>query len=505
MTNSFPVIFFFGSLFIGYSIIYLRRSYFSAGEVYVDVHGDSWPIPGESFITKFADILVEEIPRFNYDFHLLSPLFDIDSTDYLESTILYIVLFGCVGLLFFVIILLFFISRYVCGCCGGKSLPRYGYTQQSISSVRISLIIFSFLFEAILIYGYFANSDAHHSVSRLVEHFENIGKQIESDMNIIISKLEPVNDGYNAIFNQHKQAFLTDLDFSKRYSVGQSTIMKSFLDKFENLRMAMILLNLILSTIACAVGIAAGSVMKGYVMIIMVVMNTVSAVFFFFSTGVHYAGSKLIFDYCGEIEYYLTDRHWHDRIPMRLQFFIPCVNSPLFEFITDYFSQLSISAINDLKESYQSTPVYTNPETKLMYSPPMWFNVSDQYYLNLFQSIPNQNQRNDVLSKYNIAVNRSNELSIVDRHSLCSYSKERLREESFLMCEYTKDNLDCITVTQLCGCLLVIIITCIGIPAIKKFEWAGNANLGGLNQKRNFAGSKKKPRAKRVVGGGAPK
>ena len=73
------------------------------------------------------------------------------------------------------------------------------------------------------------------------------------------------------------------------------------------------------------------------------------------------------------------------------------------------------------------------------------------------------------------------------------------------MCEYTKDNLDCITVTQLCGCLLVIIITCIGIPAIKKFEWAGNANLGGLNQKRNFAGSKKKPRAKRVVGGGAPK
>jgi hypothetical protein len=85
---------------------------------------------------------------------------------------------------------------------------------------------------------------------------------------------------------------------------------------------------------------------------------------------------------------------------------------------------------------------------------------------------------------------------ILDRNQQCKPSKDAITGENFLFCTYLRDNLDMLTLTQVVGALLLLIITIVGIPAIKKFEWAGNAGLNGV-----FNGQRKvnlnKARAKR--------
>ncbi|OHT14946.1 hypothetical protein TRFO_14592 [Tritrichomonas foetus] len=496
-----PLFFFAASVIIGYTATYIQKGSSSLNEVYVDVHGDSWRVPTDGFITQITNKAINAIPRFNYKFQTITPLFDLDNTDYVQSTLLYIVLCGGFGLLFFVIVMLFFIFRYICGCCGGKALPRRGYSQTMINSVRISLIVFSFIFEGILMYGYFANSDLHGSLTKVVGHFSDIGDEIEKDMVLIIEKITEAPDTYNHLLNNNKKQMIEDLNFSTRYAVEQTKIMHRFVRKFENLRMALILLNLVLSTVGCAVGIAAGSVMRGCVMIIMVIMNTISTVFFFFSTGAHFAGAKIVYEYCDEISYYISDVHFNERIPMRLQYFIPCVNSPLFSYLNDYFAQTAVTDINALMELYKTADVYADNSTMLYCSPPMWFNVTDAFYNDLFNRIADTSKKFEVLHKYETAKSTSTDLSTLDRERLCTFSKQKMKDESFLMCKYTKDNLDMITMSQAIGCLLVIIIICIGLPAIKKFEWAGNANLGGiLNGKKQTKFMGKNPKAKRTAG-----
>ena len=537
-TNSISLFLFFAFIIIGYIAIYIKRGSVTLNEIYTDSHGDEWRIPTNGSITKFTEFLINEVPRLNGKFKVIGNNFDLDNHDYNTSSVLFIVLLGAVGLLFFVIVLIFFLCRYACGCCGGKKLPRYGYTQTAINSVRISLLVFSFIFEGILMYGYFVNTDLHKSINKLLDYFEQIGTEIDYDMDIILKNISSIqNTSHNYIFDQYKDQFYRDLQFSTRYAVSQTTVMKKFFNKFESIRMMLILFNLILSTVACAVGIAAGSVMRGWVMIVMVVMNTVSTVFFFFSTGCHFAGSKILYEYCDEINYYLSDAHFSEHIPMRLQFFIPCVNSPVFNYINDYFAQNAIIKINDLQSEINSNicsdidkdePVVdTNPpeadpstpgadpstpagdesgavilsendenelKKQFCHSPPFWFNVTDEYYSS-YEGIKNNDKYLKLLEDARVW---ATSLVSLDNQRQCKYSKDKMRQENFLMCAYTKDNLDMLMISQAVGCILVVIITCIGLPAIKKFEWAGYANLGGINAKSNkFIG--KKAKAKRQI------
>lgn len=491
---------FFAFITIGYVAIYIKRGSVTLNEIYTDTHGDEWRVPTNGSFTKFTEFLINEIPRLNGKFSIISNNFDLDNSDYNTSSVLFIVLLGAVGLLFLVIVAIFFICRYACGCCGGKKLPRYGYTQTAINSVRISLLVFSFIFEGILMYGYFVNADLHKSLNKLVDYFVQIGTEIDTDMSIIISNVSAINyptgTSYNYLFDQHHEQFIKDLEFSTQYAVSQTTIMKKFLNKIETLRMTLILFNLILSTVACAVGIAAGSVMRGWVMIIMVGMNTVSTVFFFFSTGCHFAASKILYEYCDEINYYLTDSHFSEQIPMRLQFFIPCVNSPIFNYINDYFAQNAIEKLNKFRDSVnaQFCDLGKNSETVFCQSPPFWFNATDKFYLDEVTNNPNLRNLSGI---YEECSKWSNSLVVLDRQRQCIFSKNQMRQENFLMCTYTKDNLDMIMISQAIGCILVVIITCIGLPAIKKFEWAGYANMGGLNNAKNankFIGRKAKPK-----------
>lgn len=538
-TKYISIFLFFSFIIIGYVAIYIKRGSVTLNEIYTDSHGDEWRVPTNGTITKITEFLINEIPRLNSKFKVIGNDFDLDNSDYNTSSVLFIVLLGLVGLLFLLIVVIFFICRYACGCCGGKKLPRYGYTQTAINSVRISLLVFSFIFEGILMYGYFVNADLHKSINKLLGYFEEIGTEIDEDMGIIIKNISDIKEdqtSYNYLFDLHRKQFIADLEFSTRYAVSQTTVMKKFFNKIESIRMMLILFNLILSTIACAVGIAAGSVMRGWVMIVMVSMNTVSSVFFFFSTGCHFAGSKILYEYCNEINFYLSDAHFSEQIPMRLQYFIPCVNSPVFNYINDYFAQNTIEKINKLQDTINENCCNKiladenpdgdtgedpggdtgedpggNPGTRkklddqsilqFCQSPPFWFNITDEYYQDELSGDSkclgeNKQCGAELQNLLKEAVVWANSLIALDNQRQCLYSKNRMKQEDFLMCAYTKDNLDMLMMSQAVGCILVVIITCIGLPAIKKFEWAGYANMGGINQKSNnkFIGRKAKPK-----------
>ena len=433
-------------------------------DVMVDRHG-RWRIPTSGGPTKAANAIIKAFPRLDGSFSKLEDAsFDMDNEGYLESNVIYIVLFGIIGVVIAIIVFSIIIGRYCCNCCGGKDVRRKGYPENQINFFRYAIIIISFFLEAILIYGYFANTDLHTSLSTLTDSFENVSNQILNQMNKItlpddVPEIEQENLNITL--------FREDFAFSARYASGQADSMKSFLDKFETWRMVIIIANLVAATFGCSLGIAAGSVRKGTPVLIMVILFAVADLLFFISFGIHFAGSKIIYEFCDEIQEYISDEY-DDMIPMRLQYFIPCVNSPVFPFVKNnfYFWALkNVSALNQKLEASGNTN-YTYPAD--------WSNVTEYY------SIVQEIGTTDIKETYEQTVNATTQMTIIEQSVTCRWSRNELKQDQWLLCTYAKDNLDMIMLTQLAGCIVLFVLTILGIPAIKRFKFAGNANLGGV-------------------------
>jgi hypothetical protein len=464
---------------LGYAAIYVYRGLGSVNAVYVDRWGDRWRIPTNGWATKITNKCIEMIPRFSTDFAMVDPDFDLESQYYLKSSGLYILFCGLVGLLFLVIVGIFFLCRYCFGCCGGKSLPRRGYARDDITCARLAIVILSFLLEGVLIFGYFANSDLDISLGKLVKVFQGIGQKLSGDIHYIIDRF-PVNLTGNSLFDTFKEDFKADLRFSATYALAQTSVMKDMTDGFEGGRMALVILTLIVATFGCSVGIAAGSLNRGWPVMIMVGLNTVAVVMIFFSTGFHFTGSKIMYEYCDGINYYLTNDD--EVIPQRLQFFVPCVASPVFPYIQDYFVIQSVLAVNEFNTMLLNTSLLQDISNDYRYSPAQWFNVTNSFYQKVINEISESEKakRDELQEYYNGLKDFVTVLLLVDDSAHCRWSKNEMRAENFLFCVYLKDNLDMMTCTQAVGAVILVIITLIGIPAIRKFEWAGHANMGGI-------------------------
>jgi hypothetical protein len=446
--------------------------------VFTDRHGDDYLIPTETFISIALNWCIDKIPRFSKSFELIAPDFDLDNQEYVDSSVIYILLCGGIGLLFFVIILLFFLIRYACGCCGGKSLPRRGYSRSSVAGLRITIVIFSFGLEGVLLYSYFANSDFHRAWSKLLPIFVGLGETLEKDVREIQSHFPEIPSGQK-VWDQFAAALKQDLNFSTRWVLGQTTWMENTLTGFEGWRMAAVLLNLILSTVGCSVGVAAGSVSRGLPVIIMIILNTIATIFIFFSAGTHFAGSKMLVEYCDEIDYFLEPSN-SEIIPMRLQFFAPCVASPVFPLIQDYYIVNMVMKCDELNGLFNESEIWDEVGSPLKYSPATFWNVSSSFYKDKIGKMPETELRERAEIVVEEAVNWSQMFQVMDRNQQCRPSKETIDGEYFLFCIYLKSNLDMLTMTQLIGGILIIVITAVALPAIKKFEWAGNANLAGV-------------------------
>jgi hypothetical protein len=487
---------FLGFTIGGFILLSFRPHISGPYEIYTDRHGDQYLIPTTTWIQIAIAWCLEQIPRFTKKFELIDPGFDLENLDYLESSLMYILLCGSIGLLFLVIIVLFFILRYCFGCCGGKTLPRSGYSHASIAGIRITLVILSFLLEGILLYGYFANSDFHDGCKKLLNVFLGVGEQLQADLDIIRGNLPPSPSG-QVVFDEFHDLMVADLTFSTRWAVSQTQIMESTVWSFESWRMAAVLLNLILSTISCSVGIAAGSVSRGVPVMIMIILNSIACVFVFFSAGTHFAGSKILVEYCDEIEYYLEPQNT-EIIPNRLQYFLPCVASPVFPYIQDYYIINTVSKCNHLFQLLEESELWDDPSNPIRFSPPHFWNVSSPFYRAEVEAIKEGDLKKEATETLGSAISWAEIFAVLDRNQQCKPSKDAMAGENFLFCSYLRDNLDMLTLTQVIGAVLIVVITIVGIPALKKFEWAGNAGLSGV-----FNGQRKvnlnKARAKRAI------
>jgi hypothetical protein len=90
--------------------------------------------------------------------------------------------------------------------------------------------------------------------------------------------------------------------------------------------------------------------------------------------------------------------------------------------------------------------------------------------------MPEADLRKKALAAQQSAAHFAHIFSLIEKNQQCRTSKETLIGENFLLCTYLRENLEMLTLTQILGGILIIIVTIVGIPAIKKFEWAGKAN-----------------------------
>jgi hypothetical protein len=485
--------FFLGFAALGFIATSLFRGRISLAEVFTDRHGKVWRVPSVTFLTKAIDFCIERCPRFTSSFRIHDGSFDLQSPDYRSSSQLYVIIFGAAGLLFLVVVVIFLIIRYGCGKCGGKTLPRRGYAVDSITGLRFALIILSFLLEGVLIYGYFTNSDFHSALTALLNTFEQIPPKLSSDIDLLIADL-PDETG-SEVYRLYRERLKQDLAFSVRYAASQSNSMSHIVGNCESLRMGLLLMTLILATIGCSIGVAAGTLSKGVPVLVMIVVTTIATTINFFSAGAHFAGSKIIYEYCDEIDLYL-DTNNEDPLPKRLQFFVPCVDSPVFPFIQDWFVVNAVESTDGVNSLFKQTNMWTDPTSLLSISPAFWFNISLDWYKSEIELTDNATLKAALSEQYNTAIAAVDRFQLLDQHRKCAYSKNEMRQEKFLFCTYSRHSLDMSTATQVAGAVLLIIIVVTGIPAIRKFEWAGNANLVGVangGQRVNTAG----PRAKR--------
>jgi hypothetical protein len=140
-------------------------------------------------------------------------------------------------------------------------------------------------------------------------------------------------------------------------------------------------------------------------------------------------------------------------------------------------SVLGVREINDL---FSQTNVWSDPTSQLRYSPAHWFNISDEYYRSEIQKITDPNLKQTIEIQYDNVTKFVGIFQLFQDHQHCRYTKSEMRGEQFLFCTYMKSNLDMITMSQVVGAILLIMCTLTAIPAIRKFEWAGRANLHGV-------------------------
>jgi hypothetical protein len=354
----------------------------------------------------------------------------------------------------------------------------------------MAMALFSFLLEGCLIYGYFANTDLDISLWTLVERFVNASNKSHEDIQALIQAL-PDKIG-NPVYDENPALFKTDLDFSSRWANDQTRVMESILNRFEGQRMALILLDLILATVGCAIGIASGSISKAWPVWLMVGVNCVATAIIFFSAGAHFAGSKMVFEFCDEIAYYLEDGNT-DPIPMRLQYFVPSVRAPVFPYITNYFAVTAVEAVEQLIKKWKES----NTWSIVKHVQPVSFNVSEPFYAEQVGATTNETVRGELQGLLENAAPFSRFLKAIDVNDQSTHTRSILRDEKFLTCSYLKDNMDMLAAAQVVGAVLLAIVTALGVPAIKQFAYAGKARLGGVLNGNRGGGGGGKAKAKR--------
>ena len=456
------------------ALLYVSRvAKLKLGSIYTDTHGEEWNVPGNGTLNFVVEWVMDMIPRGDFTFHYVSPIFDMRNEQYNESHLIYLFFGVALAVLFILICSIILIAQYCCGCCGGKLLPRAGYSTFQIDSTRGSILVLSFILEFMLIYGYFSTTDMDNAMGTLSDRFEEYSTELSTQFDTLISSLP---DSLSSYYD--KESFKNDLEYTVRSTKADTDQSLSLFNSYERWRMLLIIVGLIAATVACSVGIAAGAVHRSWPIVVMVILSIIGGAILLFSFCYHFTFAKILREFCTDSGTYVDERN-DQFLPQRLQYFLPCLNSPLYSYISDHYF------INAILETQNFANSITDPN---IYKP-TFNNVSSTYYSDYVASISDQATKESLQKQLTTATNISELALVIDQSQTCRWTKTKLRDEQFLMCSFTMDAVEMLTLTQAVAALLMVIITYIAIGAIKKFKWAATVNNKGLNQNNGgFAG-----------------
>lgn len=409
--------------------------------IYRDSAGKEWEYTGKNVMHTATEFIVNLVPRGTYSLKLVEPNVDFDNSDYLESNGLIIVFCVCLAFVYAIYVVLYSVMKYRFDLCGGSSYDRRGYTEFQINVVRGTIVFESLVLAVFLIYGFFVNTDMDSVLKTLVGRFEEYAADINHDFQIIIDNL-PNNTAYksqsgaSALYD--RDMFASDMQVSLDQSSASFSSISSMVKTFETWRMLLIIVNLTCATVSCAIGIAAGSIRRTEPIVAMSVLSVLSCFFLFISTGLHFAGTKVMLEYCEASSEYTQPSYPHI-IPQQFQIFVPCVNSPLYEFLVNYSF---ISALNQSDASFG-----TNGSS-------CTFCDSD---------------------------NESNITSFaraIEQNRKCTKTKEYLTQEDFLLCTFTVESLEILTLSQFIVTIMMMFVSSTALSSIPMFKWAGTIGVG---------------------------
>ena len=195
-------------------------------------------------------------------------------------------------------------------------------------------------------------------------------------------------------------------------------------------------------------------------------------------------------EFCTDSGTYVDSRN-EQFLPQRLQYFLPCISSPLYSFLSDHYY---ISAILDTSEFSVELDKWKENHNDVIVYTPTFNNVSSENYSNIVAS-----SNDDKFKKiYNHAVNVSKLALIVDESRTCRWTKEKLRNEQFLMCSFTMDAVERLYLTQaIAGLIMIIIIFC-AIGEIKKLKFAETLHMSSSQQDKQGGYIGRPARSKRT-------
>jgi hypothetical protein len=273
--------------------------------------------------------------------------------------------------------------------------------------------------------------------------------------------------------------YIEELKATRGYGQARYDRMRSTMSTIEGLRFFLIIANLIATTVACSLGITAGSIMRPGLLGIMIGMNTGTSVVIILSFAVHVSIGKSLREYCD-----LTYQYSRSDLipPMRVQYFVPCLTSPLYDDLFDHYCRSMLLGREELHTVLKN-------HNSGMYIPPSML-LSDPMVEEAIGAMKND----EISGIYANAKSEEEMFKLVDNLYNCRWTKARWQADDFVVCRYGLNAVDMIMIIQALAWVVVVLLIFGSIPSLNKFRWAWKADVFG---REGLSVSGKKAKAKR--------
>ena len=435
------------------------------------IEPQEWKIPDDTLFTRISYRVIKTFPKFNIKMKKIDTRFDISNEDYYTYMFLPFLFTFIPGFVISLLFSIFLMLRYCCNKCGGRKIPRNGYSELSFNESRGSIMIFSFLLEAIVIYSIFLTVDYHKAIKYFFDSFQDYESFISRNFSKIIDALPSEND-IPGLSYYNKEEFSLDLTYSRTKSLKAAEKLNNFYTQSENKRYAFSLIIHIIELFICGLGIAAGNLHRSLPILIMIILSIISFVVESFFLGLHFDCSIFLSEFCEDVAPYIqNDLAFSEYyFPGRFTDFIPCPQSSFYEILFNYFSVRILEAF--------SSPLFISAFSPTIVGSkiPTWDNISYPFYEGIVRGINDP----DLTKLYEKAANSSEAATVIDKFLYCREPRERLFEVQVPLCHVGVGRISELTSSTFIILVLLLLMILFGIPALKKFEWTGNVHIGEI-------------------------